>query len=60
MYVVALSAMDATREIASELGIDERAAAEQAIEGMLEEARDMEDEKHSRLRDAITPDVEAE
>jgi len=58
MYVVALSAVDATREIASELGIDESEAAEHAIEGMLEEAGDMEDETHSRLRDAITPNVE--
>ena len=60
MYVVALSAMDATREIASELGIDESEATEHAIEGMLEEAGDMEDETHARLRGAITPNVEDE
>lgn len=58
MYVVAVSAMDATREIASELGIDESEAAEQAIEGMLEEAGEMEENTHSRLRDAMASQKE--
>ena len=58
MYVMAVSAMDATREIESELGIDGGEATEQAIDGMLEAAGEMEEETQSRLREAVASQKE--
>ena len=53
MYIVAASAMDAAREMASEIGIDEDAAEEQAIEGMMEAAEEMQGEAQAELRNAV-------
>ena len=53
MYVVAASALDAAREMASELGVNEDDAAEQAIEGMLEAAAEMSEETQTELRGAV-------
>ena len=53
MYVVAASAVDAAREMASELGVNEDDAAEQAIEGMLEAAAEMSEETQTELRGAV-------
>ena len=55
MYIVAVSAMDAAREVATELGIDEDAAREQAIEGIMDAAGNMEEEAQSELKDAMRP-----
>ena len=53
MYIVAASAMDAAREMASEIGIDGDAAEEQAIEGMMEAAEEMQGEAQAELRNAV-------
>ena len=53
LYFVAFSAMEAAREVADEFGLDGQDAVNQALEGMYEEAEDMQEEAQSRLHSGI-------
>lgn len=54
MYIVAISTMNAAREMATEMGVDGEEAAQQAVEGMLEAAGEMEVDTATELKDAIS------
>ena len=53
LYFVAFSAMEAAREVADEIGLDGQDAVNQALEGMYEEAEDVQEEAQSRLHSGI-------
>ena len=54
MYLAARSIMDAVRDVASELGLEEGEAEEQAAGGIMEAAQGMDSKSQMELRPAIS------